>query len=530
MPTPTKILSHFVPESEDRLDPREFDMNLLSWAALDELSIPVNHVAWIRLPTSRDDAHLDFLVLNRGSADLLASFHGALNRELYQIPRFERLNSLLSFGQSLVFVGDPSLYLSEQLQLAWFTGWSGFDGHSAISAVLQRLQKSFGAKRLVLSGSSGGGFAALQIGALIPGSVTVAFNPQTDIHSYLAAGTSLAAQRAYAQVVWPEVMGSAVTDRQLYCDWTQELPDSLSALRTYSSPRHNDIVFVQNVDEFHYEHHYLPMLAACARGGNFDRVKTLEYRGGVTHAPPSPQIFDQAMTKVLTNDYGTTWIGPGTSSGNPARLDPVMALQVIALEGAPEEPAIRPAGTSGKVDGIHHANVAPGETPDKRSSASVSAERGGIGHHCTVAQNVSIDPSAHLMGSITIAAHTKVFRGAEWLGPIEVGERVFINRDSYIRPNVVIEDDVSLGPFVRLISDTHEHGQRVRRTGNPIKLPIRIGKGSWLGAGVTVLGGVTIGEGCVVAAGAVVTKDVPPNSLVGGVPARFIKKLNELDL
>ncbi len=55
--------------------------------------------------------------------------------------------------------------------------------------------------------------------------------------------------------------------------------------------------------------------------------------------------------------------------------------------------------------------------------------------------------------------------------------------------------------------------------------PIHIGKNVWIGANATVLAGVTIGDGAVVAAGAVVTKDVEPNMVVGGVPAKVIKKI-----
>ena len=56
-------------------------------------------------------------------------------------------------------------------------------------------------------------------------------------------------------------------------------------------------------------------------------------------------------------------------------------------------------------------------------------------------------------------------------------------------------------------------------------MPIRIEDKVWLGANVTILQGVTIGEGAIVVAGAVVTKDVAPRTIVGGVPAKFIKKL-----
>ncbi|MFB8145828.1 DapH/DapD/GlmU-related protein [Microbacterium sp. NPDC056003] len=146
-----------------------------------------------------------------------------------------------------------------------------------------------------------------------------------------------------------------------------------------------------------------------------------------------------------------------------------------------------------------------------------------------IAEDCVISPSARFLGNepVRIGARTKILRGGEFLGPIDIGVGVYINRDAYVRPNTSIGDRVNIGPFVRLVTDTHEIGPASRRAGKGRFDPITIGDGAWIGAAVTVVGGVSIGAGAVVAAGAVVVSDVPPNTLVGGVPARVIRSLDE---
>ena len=109
---------------------------------------------------------------------------------------------------------------------------------------------------------------------------------------------------------------------------------------------------------------------------------------------------------------------------------------------------------------------------------------------------------------------------------LRVGRKVFINHNCTVSDigGVEIGDEVLIAPNVGLLSSGHplEPFERTRRV---TAAPIVIGRNVWLGAGSTVLQGVTIGADSVVAAGSVVTRDVPPATLVGGVPARVIREL-----
>jgi acetyltransferase-like isoleucine patch superfamily enzyme len=109
---------------------------------------------------------------------------------------------------------------------------------------------------------------------------------------------------------------------------------------------------------------------------------------------------------------------------------------------------------------------------------------------------------------------------------IRIGRHVFINQNCtmYELGGIDIADDVMIGPNVSIITSGHPI-EPSRRRAFVIAKPIVIERGVWIAAGATIIGGVTVGENSVVAAGSVVTRDVPPSTLVGGNPARVIRSI-----
>ena len=113
---------------------------------------------------------------------------------------------------------------------------------------------------------------------------------------------------------------------------------------------------------------------------------------------------------------------------------------------------------------------------------------------------------------------------------IHLGKHVFINMGCKFQDQggIFIGDGALIGHNVVLATLNHAMSPKDRATMVPASIPI--GRNVWIGANATVLPGVTIGDGAIVAAGAVVTKDVPENTIVGGVPARIIRQLSEEEM
>jgi len=108
---------------------------------------------------------------------------------------------------------------------------------------------------------------------------------------------------------------------------------------------------------------------------------------------------------------------------------------------------------------------------------------------------------------------------------IIVGKNVFINACCKFQDQggIIIGNGVLIGHNVTLATLNHDERPEFRQ--NIYPKPIKIGNNVWIGSNATILQGITIGDGAIIGANAVVTKDVPENTIVAGVPAKIIRKV-----
>jgi acetyltransferase-like isoleucine patch superfamily enzyme len=144
--------------------------------------------------------------------------------------------------------------------------------------------------------------------------------------------------------------------------------------------------------------------------------------------------------------------------------------------------------------------------------------------------NVRLSKFINLYGC-EIGDETKIGAFVEIQKNATIGKRCKISSHTFICEGVVIEDNVFIGHGVTFINDSYPRataadGQLQTEADWKVERTV-IHKGASIGSGVTILCNTSIGENAIVGAGSVVTKDVPPNSIVAGNPARFLRSIEE---
>jgi acetyltransferase-like isoleucine patch superfamily enzyme len=152
-----------------------------------------------------------------------------------------------------------------------------------------------------------------------------------------------------------------------------------------------------------------------------------------------------------------------------------------------------------------------------------------IGPDVKLGKNVKIYDFVNLYGC-EIGDNTKIGAFVEIQKGAKIGKNCKISSHTFICEGVTIEDNVFIGHHVVFINDkypraTNEKGE-LKTEKDWVVIPTLVKKGASIGSGAVILCGVVIGENAIVGAGSVVTKDVPPNTIVAGNPARIIREIN----
>lgn len=142
--------------------------------------------------------------------------------------------------------------------------------------------------------------------------------------------------------------------------------------------------------------------------------------------------------------------------------------------------------------------------------------------------NVKIFDFVNLYGC-SIGDNSKVGTFVEIQKNATIGKNVKVSSHTFICEGVTIEDDVFIGHNVSFINDKYPRatveGGGLQTESDWQVIPTVVKKGASIGTSSTIMCGVTIGEKAIVGAGSVVTKDVPANTIVAGVPAKAVRKL-----
>ena len=233
----------------------------------------------------------DFVLSKKRSEKLFVVFSGYADRKKLAPPVFQRWKWVDRFPGNVLYVSDPSLYLSEKLSLAWYIGTEKVDHFDVISFFVSEIARELKIKNtdIVSYGSSGGGFAAIRLGNFMPGICCVAINPQTEIKRYSRPSVNSFLRSCF--------------------NTTFEDFDFEANARRFSLLKNGDeekkrVILAQNLlDESHYINHYLPYCGARGVEGSSPtcsgRMKTILFKHKDGHAAAETNsVFKEILSSI----------------------------------------------------------------------------------------------------------------------------------------------------------------------------------------------------------------------------------------
>jgi len=230
---------------------------------------------------------LPFAIDPRQGDVLTVLFQGAVDRAKVRVPIFLRWRYQLELdaGPTLAFA-DPTLDLSTSLRLGWYLGTESLDLAPVIAEIVKQVAESLGVRQIVLAGSSGGGFAALQVGAHLPDAFVVAMSPQTDLRKYSPRLVNAATEPAFGLRKAPE---SGYLVRRI---------SAIERMRHLKA--HPRVLLVSNPgDTNHVRHHEGALRMHYEESGLSDIMSTTKVDLGAGHR----SVDNESYGKILTDVY-----------------------------------------------------------------------------------------------------------------------------------------------------------------------------------------------------------------------------------
>ncbi|WP_146112873.1 hypothetical protein [Arthrobacter sp. MYb214] len=238
---------------------------------------------------------LDFYAQLGSNDELVVTFMGANlpNNNFY--PKFSRISSMRGRASALIAFADPTMKMDvdQKMLLSWYLGGAGFDPALPILKAIKKAQGKTGSKHVIFIGGSGGGYAALRISAMMPGSMAFVQEPQTNIANYIESVVN-----TYFQIAWPGWNRHSLL---------QAFPERFDMVRHYHQRNpENFVYYAQSVeDTSHVTNHYMPFKDATGlrsddgvspRGNMMFSL----YRGQVSgHGKITPAEYDEHLSKAL---------------------------------------------------------------------------------------------------------------------------------------------------------------------------------------------------------------------------------------
>lgn len=229
---------------------------------------------------------IDILNSDIGADTTIIFFHGAIEPK-HTLPVLSGQGISGGLTANRIFISDPSLYLTDQLSLSWYAGNKKQPLQQLLNRILGRIIDEHGASKVIFFGGSGGGFASLYFSSLVPGSLAVAFNPQTNITRYLNRSVRAFAVHAY---------GIAEDEY----DPISQIPNApvLDLCAEYKQPVDNTVLYIQNAnDVYHIERHMEPFLVSNHPSNRFHLLMDAWTPG---HTPPPKFILATLLARMTS--------------------------------------------------------------------------------------------------------------------------------------------------------------------------------------------------------------------------------------